>query len=409
MLKNVKVVNISTGAVSNQLVDTDNEEKAIIGCGLASNETATVETITGIDESIRRLTSPKPSVEDRAQFFGGLARCLDRNIGIVKGLQLQSNRVRSARYKGAIGDLVSAISSGEKLSEAMARHPDLFPDQILSLIIAGEEAGQLSKVCRRIGTAQRKANKIIKKLKSGMIYPAIVLLLCVAVVIVMSFTLVPAMGKLFLSFKAELPMGTKALMFLSNVLIKQPYLAILPFVAMYIFFVNWPRISMVPMVQDMLLKVPKIGDIIRKSASAVSFRTLAMLTDANVRLSSALNITADATWHYHYKTFFRNLAEHVGVGRNMHEGFLLESHWLGPDARNICGLIELSAETGSGTELLNEIADDYEDELDALAAQIDKIMEPITMIFMGVMVGFLIYAIYGPVFSLGDVLLGKKK
>jgi type IV pilus assembly protein PilC len=409
MLKNVKVVNISTGAVSNQLVDTDNEEKAIIGCGLASNETATVETITGIDESIRRLTSPKPSVEDRAQFFGGLARCLDRNIGIVKGLQLQSNRVRSARYKGAIGDLVSAISSGEKLSEAMARHPDLFPDQILSLIIAGEEAGQLSKVCRRIGTAQRKANKIIKKLKSGMIYPAIVLLLCVAVVIVMSFTLVPAMGNLFLSFKAELPMGTKALMFLSNVLIKQPYLAILPFVAMYIFFVNWPRISMVPMVQDMLLKVPKIGDIIRKSASAVSFRTLAMLTDANVRLSSALNITADATWHYHYKTFFRNLAEHVGVGRNMHEGFLLESHWLGPDARNICGLIELSAETGSGTELLNEIADDYEDELDALAAQIDKIMEPITMIFMGVMVGFLIYAIYGPVFSLGDVLLGKKK
>jgi type II secretory pathway component PulF len=408
MLKNVKVVNISTGSVSNQLVDTDSEEKAIIGCGLASNETATVETITGLDESIRRLTSPKPSIEDRAQFFGGLARCLDRNIGIVKGLQLQSNRVKSARYKGAIGDLVSSISSGEKLSEAMARHPDLFPDQILSLIIAGEEAGQLSKVCRRIGTAQRKANKIIKKLKSGLIYPAIVLLLSVAVVIVMSFTLVPAMGKLFLSFKAELPIGTKALMFLSEVLIKQPYLAILPFVAMYIFFVNWPRISMIPMVQDMLLKVPKLGVIIRKSASAVSFRTLAMLTDANVRLSSALNITADATWHYHYKTFFRNLAEHVGVGRNLHEGFLLESHWLGPDSRTICGLIELSAETGSGTELLNEIADDYEDELDALAGQIDKIMEPITMVVLGVMVGFLIYAIYGPVFSLGDVLLGKK-
>lgn len=410
MLKNVKVINVSTGAVSNQLIDTDTEEKAIIGCGLSSNETATVEEITGLDETVRRLTTSKPSVEDRAQFFGGLARCLDRNIGIVKGLQLQSNRVRSPKYKGVIGDLVNAISSGEKLSEAMSRHPDVFPDQILSLIIAGEEAGQLSKVCRRIGTAQRKTNKILKKLKNGLIYPAIVIVLAVVVVIVMGFTLVPAMGKLFLSFNAPLPLGTRALMFMSDILIKQPYLALLPFIAMWVFFANFGRINSLPWVQDVLIRLPKLGDIIRKSASAVSFRTLAMLVDANVRLSSALNITADATWHYHYKTFFRRLAEHVGVGRNLHEGFLLEAHWLGPDARMICGLIELSSETGSGTEMLNEIADDYEEELDSLAGQIDKIMEPLTIIFLGIVVGFLIYAIYGPIFSLGDIILpGNKK
>jgi type IV pilus assembly protein PilC len=410
MLKNVKVINISTGAVSNQLVDTDSEEKALIGCGIAANETATVEDVTGLDETVRRLTTTKPSVEDTAQFFGGLARCLDRNIGIVKGLQLQSNRVRSARYKGVIGDLVTAISAGEKLSEAMGRHQDVFPDQILSLIIAGEEAGQLSKVCRRIGSAQRKTNKIIKKLKNGMIYPAIVMVLAVAVVIVMGFTLVPAMGKLFLSFNAPLPLGTRVLMGMSDILIHAPYMALVPFIILWVFFANFSRLNSLPWVQDMLIRIPKLGPIIRKSASALSFRTLAMLVDANVRLSSALNITADATWHYHYKTFFRNLAEHVGVGRNLHEGFMLESHWLGPDSRMICGLIELSSETGSGTEMLNEIADDYEEELDGMASQIDKIMEPLTIIFLGITVGFLVYAIYGPIFSLGDVILpgGKK-
>ena len=85
----------------------------------------------------------------------------------------------------------------------------------------------------------------------------------------------------------------------------------------------------------------------------------------------------------------------------------MESHWLGPDGRDICGLIELSAETGSGTEMLNEIADDYEDELDTVANQIDKILEPITIVLLGVVVGFLVYAIYAPIFSLGDALLPK--
>ena len=87
----------------------------------------------------------------------------------------------------------------------------------------------------------------------------------------------------------------------------------------------------------------------------------------------------------------------------------MESHWLGEDGRNICGLIELASETGTGTEMLAEIADDYEEELDTLANQMDKLIEPLTMMILGVMVGFLIYAIYGPVFSLGDVILPGKK
>jgi len=127
-----------------------------------------------------------------------------------------------------------------------------------------------------------------------------------------------------------------------------------------------------------------------------------------VRLSSALDITAQASWHYHYKELFIRLREHIAVGRTLHEAFLMEAHWLGPDARNLCGLIELASETGSGTEMLAEIADDYEEELDNLAATLDKMIEPLTMMILGVMVGFLIYAIYGPMFSLGDVILKKK-
>jgi len=408
MLKRVKITNVHTGKSSEALVDTDSDDKAIVGAGVGSNESATIITITGVDEKLQRLTSPSGGIDDCAAFFSGLGRCLERNISLSKSLQLQTNRVKSALYKGMIADLIHGISVGEKLSDVMAKYPKLFPDDTLSLIIAGEEAGQLAKVCKRIAVSAKKSSKVIKKLKGGLIYPAVVIVLGVVVVIVMSFTLVPAMAKLFSSFKTELPLGTKALIAMSDLFMHKPYMAILPFVGLYFFFSNWNKFAALRPVQDLFLKLPAIGVIVRKSAAATGFRTLSMLTESNVRLTSALDITSQASWHYHYKELFTRLRDHISVGRTLHEAFLMEAHWLGPDARNLCGLIELASETGSGTEMLAEIADDYEEELDNLAATLDKMIEPLTMMILGIMVGFLIYAIYGPMFSLGDVILKKK-
>ena len=407
MLKKVKITNVHTGKSAEALVDTDSDEKAVLGAGVGSNESTTISTITGVDEKLHRLTSAKPGIDDSAAFFSGLGRCLERNISLTKSLQLQTNRVKSAAYKGMIADLIHGISVGEKLSDVMAKYPRLFPDDMLSLIIAGEEAGQLPKVCNRIAVSAKKSSKVLKKLKGGLIYPAVVIVLGVVVVIVMSFTLVPALAKLFTSFKTELPLGTKILIALSDLFLHKPYLAILPFVGLYVFFSNWGKIASIRAVQDLFLKIPAVGVIVRKSAAATGFRTLAMLTESNVRLTSALDITSQASWHYHYNELFLRLRDHIGVGRTLHEAFLMEAHWLGPDARNLCGLIELASETGSGTAMLAEIADDYEDELDNLAATLDKMIEPLTMMILGIMVGFLIYAIYAPMFSLGDVILKK--
>ena len=234
------------------------------------------------------------------------------------------------------------------------------------------------------------------------------MVLGVIVVIIMSFTLVPALAKLFKSFGTELPFATKALIALSDLFLHKPYMVAVPLLAIYMLLTNFNKIMSQRIMQDLVLKMPVVATLVRKAAAASGFRTMAMLTESNVRLTSALEITASASWHYHYKEFFTRLRDHITVGRNLHEAFLMESHWLGADGRNLCGLIELAAETGSGTEMLAEIADDYEEELDGLAASMDKLIEPLTMLFLGVIVGFLIYAIYGPMFSLGDVILKKK-
>jgi type IV pilus assembly protein PilC len=407
MLKKVLITNVHSGSKHAAIVDTDSHEKALIGSGMAANESATIEDITGVDETIHRITLPKGGLDDRVAFFSGLARCLERNIGLVKSLQLQASRVKSAKYRGVIAQMVYDLSVGEKFSDAISKHPTVFPKELLSLIIAGEEAGQLATVCQRIGSAQKKTARILKKLKTGMIYPAIVLTLGVLVVIVMAYTLVPAMQKLYVDLKVPLPTGTKILLAISDTLIHKPWTLILPLGGLVLFFKNWGKISNTRWAQSLFLKVPVVGNLVRKSASAVGFRCLAMLLQANVRLSSALQITADATWHWHYRTFFEHLSDHMSVGRSLHEGFLIESHWLGTDGRAICGLIELASETGAGTEMLNELADDYEDELDGLANQIDKILEPITIMFLGGIVALLVYSIYAPIFSLGSAILPK--
>jgi type II secretory pathway component PulF len=408
MIKKVTITNVNTGQKSITLVATDTHDKAILGCGVSANETVSIEDVTGADEKLQLMTSPKPGTDDCGAFFSGLGRCLERNISMVKSLKLQVNRVRSPRYKGMIADVIQAIAQGEKFSEAMSKFTDIFSEDILSLLYAGEEAGQLARVCKRIGVAQKKSSKTLKKLKGALIYPAIVMVLGVIVVIVMSFTLVPAMAKLFSSFGTELPTPTKILIWLSDLFLHKPYMVAVPIAGIYMLFSNFGKIMAQRWAQDLCLKLPIVGALVRKAAASTGFRTLAMLTESNIRLTNALEITASASWHYHYREFFTRLRDHITVGRNLHEAFLLESHWLGSDGRNLCGLIELASETGSGTEMLSEIADDYEEELDNMAASLDKLIEPLTMLVLGVIVGFLIYAIYGPMFSLGDVILKKK-
>ncbi|MCB1091310.1 MAG: type II secretion system F family protein, partial [Verrucomicrobiae bacterium] len=268
-------------------------------------------------------------------------------------------------------------------------------------------AGRLPEIFRRIANSQKKTSRILKKLKSGMIYPGIVISLAIGVIITMSFTLVPAMSKLYASLNSDLPAPTKALMAVSDILIKQPWMAALPVLGLFLLFKNFGKITAIPKVQIALAHSPIIGNIVRKSASAVGFRTLALLIEANVRLTTALEITRDTSWHIYYKTFFDKVKNHILNGLTLPDAFLIESHLLGNDGRLICGLMEVAAETGAGTELLNEIAEDYEDELDGIANQIDKLIEPFTIVILGGMVGGLIYSIYAPVFSLGDALFKK--
>ena len=409
MIKKVTLTNVNSGRSDEIIVVTDDDNKALVGAGKAVNEVAKITTISGANEFVYNLSLKGPSMDDRVNLFSGIARCLERNISTIKSFELQANRVKSPIFKGIIADIAHQVSQGEKVSDAMGRYNLIFGDAMLALIRSGEESGRLPEVCQRIAIGQKKGLKIIKKLKSGMIYPVIVLCIGIVVVIVMSMTLVPALKGLYGTFKAELPGATKFMMAISEILLKQPYMVLLPIGAVFLLLKNWGKIARNPSAQRFFLKLPTVGNIVRKASAAVSFRTLAMLIESNVRISTALRITGESAPNIVHKEFFFKVQKSVEEGLSLHESFLLDSHLLGEDGRSISSLMQLSAETGSSTDMLTEIADDYEEELDIIGSQIDKILEPITIIVLGLMVGFLIYAIYSPIFGLSKVILPDTK
>ncbi len=409
MLKKVVLTNIYTAKSTEIIVDTEDDAKAVLGAGKAPNETAVVTDITGIDEGVQRATGKKPNLEESVTLFSGMARCLERNISTIKSLELMAARLKSPRYRGAVADISHRVLSGDKLSDCFGMHPDLFTEDIIALIRAGEESGQLHAVFKQIAQGRGKSAKILRKLKSGLIYPVIVLILAFGVVIIMAFTLIPAISKLYIAMNASLPLATRFLMGFSEVLLHRPYLIALPIIGFVMFFKYWPKLYRKQPVQIAISRLPTVGNIIKKSAAMISFRTLALLLQANVRISTALEIAGKSSNHIEFERFYEAIREHIADGLSLPESFLMESHRLGADGRTIAAVVQMAGETGGVNEMLDEIATDYEEELDIIASQIDKILEPIVLVMLGTIVGGLVYAIYGPIFNLSKVILPQKK
>lgn len=409
MLKKVRLTNIYNDKSSELIVDTDSDGKAIFGSGKAPNETAEVSDITGADEFVHRLSLKKGSTEEAVALFSSMARCLDRNISLNKSFELVAGRLKSPRYRGAVADINQSILSGETMSDAFSAHPDLFSEDVLALIRAGEESGQINSVFRQITGGREKSLRILRKLRAGMIYPVIVLILAVAVILVMSYTIVPAMSKLYASMKVDLPLATRVLAGFSDMLVHQPYIVLIPITAIVLLLKNWGKIYAVPRVQLFFSGLPTVGKLIKKTAAMVSFRILALLLQANVRVATALEIAAKSSNHVQFEQFFLAVRNHIQDGLSMPESFLMESYRLGEDGRNVAALVQLASETGSMNEVLDELASDYEEEVDLMANQVDKLIEPFVIVILGSVVGTIIYAIYGPMFGLSKILLPQTK
>ncbi|MBN2241162.1 MAG: type II secretion system F family protein [Acidobacteria bacterium] len=328
---------------------------------------------------------------------------LNAGMPLVQGLDAIAQQHPNETFKAVLTQVRSDVESGSTLSAALAKHPKVFDGLFTNMVAAGETGGILDTILQRLSTFIEKIVKLKSALRSAMIYPSVILTVAVGVVIVILWKVVPVFRTLFQGFNVQLPLLTRIVIALSEI-VERFFLFFLAFiVAGTIAFVKYYRTEKGRHVVDrLLLKCPVLGDILRKIGVARFTRTLATLLTSGVPILEGLDITAKTAGNAVLEDTIHTLRQRIEEGGNMADP-MRQSGFFPP---MVTQMVSVGESTGEMDSMLVKVADFYEEEVDVVVANLLTILEPILMVFLGVVVGGIVVAMYLPLFKLIQVLSG---
>jgi len=332
-----------------------------------------------------------------------LATLLKAGMPLVQSLDLLKRRVTSPSFRRVLDDVHERVRSGTALSDAFDSHRDLFPSVYTASLLAGERSGNLDATLRRYVDYTKVVATVKRKTVSALVYPAILISLALAMVTFIVLKVVPAFQDFYGTFGAELPMSTRLIVGISEIL-RAHFLVIIAAVAggVAAFFVWLRRSGQQARFDRMLLRLPMLGQVARKFATSQMARTLATLLGGGLPLVNALDIAAKSVGN-------QFMANQLGVvsGR-VREG---ESFAAALEARRVfpevaVKMAEVGESTGALQEMLNTVADFYDEEIATTMDRFVTLVEPVLLIVMGLIIAGLVLALYMPLFQLSSVLAG---
>jgi type IV pilus assembly protein PilC len=331
-------------------------------------------------------------------FARQLATMIEAGVSVVAALVTLEEQTDDKYLKEVVAEVRADVESGMIFSRALARHPKVFNRLFVAMVAAGESSGTLDTVLDRVATQIEKETKLKRRVKSAMIYPAVVLTFATLVLIFMLMFIVPVFQKVFDELNGQLPAPTRIIIAMSHAL-RGYWFIIFPVIGLIVYFIR--RLKNTPegtkRWDQFKLRVPmKIGDVVQKVALARISRTLATLVAAGVDIISALDIAAGTAGNWVLETALQRTSSRV------HDGVpisvpLAEDPIFPP---MVSQMVKIGEETGELDKMLSKIADFYEDEVDASIASLTSIIEPLLMICVGAMVGTIVIAMYLPMFKL---------
>jgi type IV pilus assembly protein PilC len=331
-------------------------------------------------------------------FSRQFATMIDAGLNVVTALSILEEQTDD-RYLGAVvSEVRNDVEGGALLSQALARHPNVFSRTYVSMVEAGEAAGILDDVLDRLATQIEKEANLKRRVKGAMIYPLLVLSFAFVVLIAMLLFIVPIFEKLYKEFNGQLPKLTQVIMAMSETTRTRWYV-IFPAIALTIFcFFRWKKSQGGRRKWDRFkLWVPfKIGDIVLKVTMARFARTLSTLVAAGVDIIKALEITGTTAGNWVVEDALRDMREQVHAGVPIAQP--LVEHPVFPPM--VGQMVKIGEETGELDAMLGKIADFYEEEVDASITALTSIIEPIMIILVGCMVATIILSMYLPMFKL---------
>jgi type IV pilus assembly protein PilC len=335
---------------------------------------------------------------DLAVFSRQLATMITSGMSILRALYVLEDQTENKFLKETIVQVRKDVEAGLSLSDAMARHPKVFSPLFVAMTRAGETGGMLEGSLMRVADQLEKDASLKRQIRSAMIYPTLVLVFAVGVMLALVAFLVPVFENVFKEFGGELPAITKFSVLLSKIVTGYFWAMALVFAAVVVAFLKWKSSKVGrPQWDRFRLRVPmKIGAIVQEVAVARWSRTLASLTSAGVPLLQALEITGKTGGNIVVEEAMDEVIASVKRGGTISAP--LAKIPVFPTM--VTHMVGVGEETGALDAMLDKIADFYEDRVDASVKALTSIMEPIMIIVIGSIVGFIVISMYMPLFTI---------
>jgi type IV pilus assembly protein PilC len=334
-------------------------------------------------------------------FTRQLSTLQDAGLPIVQSLQILTDMQRPGKFKTTLGQVTEEVQSGSMLSDAMARHPRIWDKLYTNLVKAGETAGALDAILRRLAEFREKSQKLKKKGVGALIYPSAVMTIATGILSFIMIVIVPKFEQIFRELGIKLPGLTEFLIDISRFMADYWWVFFLVIAACITGFKVAKRTAAGGAMMDRLqLYVPVLGNVIKKGAVARFTRTLGTLVTSGVGFLDALDITRSATPNIVVQNAIAAVRDSVKEGETINEP--LRRSGIFDDI--VVNMIKVGEETGELDKMLIKIADNYEEEVDAAVAAMMALMEPALIIFMGGAVGFIVIALFMPLISIIQTL-----
>ena len=351
--------------------------------------------------SFRLPQRAKVSTREFLAFNQEFATLLKAGMPLVQSLDLLRRRVVSPTFRGVLGDVYERVRAGEGLSDAFAAHSSLFPSVYIASLLAGERSGSLDTMLRRFVEYAKIVATVKRKTVSALIYPAILVSLALVLVGIIVLRVVPAFTEFYATFDAELPLATRAIIAVSTGVRAQWWLLLAVVVGTVAACIVWlQRPGQQARLDRYVLRIPVIGSIAIKFATSQAARTLATLLGGGLPLVNSLETTAKSVGN-------RYVAEQLDLVRaRVSEG---EAFAAALDARGIfpevaVKMAEVGESTGALQEMLNTVADFYDEEIATNMERFITLVEPVLLVIMGIVIAALLMALYMPLLQLSSVL-----
>ena len=328
-----------------------------------------------------------------------LSTLINSGIPILNGISILINSTQNRNLKKTLEDIARRIEDGSDLSDGLAAHPHVFDSSYIGMVRSGEKAGTLDTTFQDIATHIEKSEKIKGKIKSALWYPTIVVAMSALVIGVMMVYVIPQFEELFQQANMELPVVTLLVLNMSHFVSSYWYLIIFAIIAFVFAFITFYKSKPGRQLVDTnLLKLPVFGHLIQKGCLARSCRTFASMLSSGVFALDCLELSADTAGNYMIEKAFRDAKDFITEGGSMTVPFSKNKYI----PNMMVQMIGIGEQTGSLDTLMAKLANFYEEEVEQLTSALLSIIEPIMIVFLGLIIGFIVVALYLPIFQIAE-------